>query len=786
MLNTLKGRLYFLSILIVLPLYFFIYWSFDYSRSMVQEELSHTAQFASNQAAENQEHLVDSTQEFLKSLVSISHLQNPNSDDCQRFIQEITPLFDHYVNIGVPNDKGILTCNGTQLTKAVDVSDRAYINEALAHKHFTSSGVQVDRAMGRPTINFAYPILSSEEGQALGAAVVVISLDWWNELLSTNHLPENSVAYVLDGNGQAVASFPKDIKFTAPDRFNSIWLGSDGVNRIFDKREVLNADGDVQLVFLTGVAVDQSLKRVNERFTLMAVIFSVLLAVIYVLFRVFFINTISKPLSLLSDLAVRLGRNEKVFHTQPTGVREMDDLQRCFVEMAELKLHAEGETIRQAQTDSLTGLPNRDAFTRKLSNSLILASEKGHNLSLVLIDLDNFKEVNDTRGHEIGDEVLKQIAERLLYNNPAAHYIGRIGGDEFVFLVEGDYSTPAHLQSLCQDIMTLIKQPFSVSYGGIVMSASIGVALYPEDGKNIRELMGAADQAMYYAKQCGRDTVRRFSKELNVALLQKIELIKDLRQAITNKEFYLVYQPIVNRKGVVTKFEALIRWQHPEKGLIAPDQFIRFAEESGQIVQIGAWVIEEAKYALQKIRQAYGRDIQISVNVSPIQLSNHQGNTCDFLSSLLTTFCEPEQGKNGLVVEITEHLLMNLDESTRSALLGFREKGIQVALDDFGTGYSSLAYIMNYDIDYLKIDKTFVQKLDDESSSISLCEAIISMAHKLNMSVIAEGVETEEQLDLLIEYGCDYLQGYYFSKPILLGEALTYCQDKQLKDMNAF
>jgi diguanylate cyclase (GGDEF)-like protein len=781
MLNTLKGRLYFLSILIVLPLYFFIYWSFDYSRTMVQEELLHIAQFSSNQAAENQEHLVDSTQEFLKSLVSISHLQNPNSDDCQRFIQEITPLFDHYVNIGVPNDKGVLTCNGTQLTKAVDVSDRAYISEALAHKHFTSSGVQVDRAMGHPTINFAYPILSSEEGeQSVGAAVVVISLDWWDALLSKNHLPENSVAYVLDGNGQAVASFPKNIKFEFPARFNSIWLGDDGVNRIFDKREVRNADGDVQLVFLTGVAVDQSLKRVNERFTLMAVIFSIMVAVIYVLFRLFFINTISKPLSLLSDLAVRLGRNEKVFHTQPTGVREMDDLQRCFVEMGELKSRAEDETIRQAQTDNLTGIPNRDAFTRKLSESLILAHERNHKLGIVLIDLDNFKEVNDTRGHEIGDEVLKQIAERLIHNNSAAHYIGRIGGDEFVFLIEGDYSTPVHLQSLCQDIMTLIKQPFPVAYGDVVMSASVGIALYPEDGGNSRELMGAADQAMYHAKKCGRDTVRRFSKELNVALLQKTELIKDLRQAIVNKEFYLVYQPIVNRKGVVTKFEALIRWQHPEKGLIAPDQFIRFAEESGQIVQIGAWVIDEAKYALQKIRQAYGRDIQISVNVSPIQLSNHQGNTGEFLSSLLTTFCESEQRQNGLVVEITEHLLMNLDESTRSALLGFREKGIQVALDDFGTGYSSLAYIMNYDIDYLKIDKSFVQKLDDESSSVSLCEAIISMAHKLNMSVIAEGVETEKQLDLLIEYGCDYLQGYYFSKPITLDQALIYRQDKVL------
>jgi EAL domain-containing protein (putative c-di-GMP-specific phosphodiesterase class I) len=228
----------------------------------------------------------------------------------------------------------------------------------------------------------------------------------------------------------------------------------------------------------------------------------------------------------------------------------------------------------------------------------------------------------------------------------------------------------------------------------------------------------------------------------------------------------------------LTKFEALIRWRQPLKGSIPPDQFIPFAEESGDIVEIGAWVIQEAKRALQQVRAVYGDDIQISVNVSPVQLSNHHGKTTEFLNQLLV-LSDDETRKNGLVVEITEHTLMSLDESTRNALLGFREKGIEVALDDFGTGYSSLAYIMNYDIDYLKIDKGFVQKLDDESSSAaSLCEAIISMAHKLNMSVIAEGVETKAQLDLLREYGCDYLQGYYFSKPITLEQVLVYQQDK--------
>jgi diguanylate cyclase (GGDEF)-like protein len=781
MLTTLKGRLYLFSILIVLPLYCFIYWSFDYSRVIVQEELLKAAKLVSTQAAENQKSLVDSTQRFLTSLVSISHIQQPNSVDCRRFVQELTSLFEGYVNIGVPNDKGILTCNGTQLKTTIDVSDRKYIHDALTKKSFTTSGVQVDRAMGHPTINFAYPVPSREnETVSAGVAVVVISLDWWSTLLSRNNLPADSVAYVLDSRGQAVASYPQNTRFEYPEHFNTIWQGDDGVNRIFDKREVLNADGQVQLTFLTGVAVDQSLKIVNERYTLMAVIFSILVMAIYALFQLFFINTISKPLHRLSDLALRLGRNEHISAVRPIGVKEMDDLQDCFIKMAEGKSQAEEEIIRLAQTDSLTGMPNRDAFNRKLSDILIVTNKNKSKLGIVLIDLDNFKEVNDTRGHEVGDDVLIKMAERFTKNCPSAHFISRIGGDEFIFLFEGEHSRPEKILVLCEEIVRLVKQPFTVTYGDVVMSASVGVALYPDDGKNIRELMGAADQAMYHAKKCGRDTIRRFNKELKDTLIQKMAWIKDLRHAISNQEFYLVYQPIINRQGLVTKFEALIRWQHPEKGLIAPDQFIRFAEESGQILEIGAWVINEAKRALPKIRQVYGRDTQISVNVSPMQLSKHHDNTCQFLSSLLTPDDNTEvtTQKNGLVVEITENLLMNLDENTRKALLGFQEKGIEVALDDFGTGYSSLSYLMNYDIDYLKIDKSFVQKLDDESSSVSLCEAIISMAHKLNMSVIAEGVETKEQCDLLLEYGCDYIQGFYFSRPMKLDQALVYKQEK--------
>ena len=779
MLKTLKGRLYFLSILIVIPFYFFIYLSFDYSRTMVENELLKSALIVSNQAVENHKRLMTSTERFLVLLAAFPQVQKPHSETCQRFISEIAPLYERYVNIGIPDKEGVLTCNGTALDSPLDLSDRRYIREAIMQDRFTSSGVHIDRTLGIPTVNFAYPVHSlTNQKDIVGAAVAVISLDWWSVLLNSNQLPENTISYLLDNYGNPVASYPDKAVFDIPKHFNMVIRSQDGVNRVFVQHQIKGWDGQPLLTFMTGIAVDEPLSTIDSRYTLIATSFSILVILILILLRLFFLNSISKPLNRLSDLAMKLGQNKHIHAALPTGVKEMDDLQDSFLDMAERKAQAEKKIVRQAQTDSLTGISNRDAFNQKLSK--ILLAEPANQVAIILLGLDNFKEVNDTLGHETGDEVLKAIASRLIACAPSARIISRLGGDEFILLLEG--CNEEKMLALSEQIRLSIKEPLMASHCEVLVTASIGIALYPDDGMNTKELMVAVDQAMYFAKQSGRDAARRFSWELKEALTIKIELIQDLRQAILNQEFHLLYQPIINKYGRVIKFEALIRWEHPTKGLIPPDNFIQFAEESGQIVEIGHWVILEAKRALAPIREVYGDMVQISVNVSPIQLSKQQGEDGRLLAELLskTTDSKDTHNHNGLVVEITEHLLMNSDESTRKALLAFREEGIQVALDDFGTGYSSLAYIMNYDIDYLKIDREFVQKLGEESTSETLCEAIITMAHALGVSVIAEGVETQEQADFLLGYGCDYLQGYYFSKPIPLQQALSYRQDKVL------
>ena len=774
--KTLQGRWVVFFSLIIIPCYLFIYLSFDYSRNIVKEDHLKMAKFVSFQAAENQNRIIDSSRSFLAALAQTPQVQDPDSDVCQRFVAELTPLYDHYMNIGVPNNRGILTCNGTPLAEPIDVSDRVYILDAINKKQFTSSGVQLDRASGALAINFASPIYNNKH-QVVGVVVVVMSLDWWRTLMSKSRLPDNSIAYVLDGNKTPVASYPNNIEYHPPPSLDAAWLGQDGISRMYSEYQVNDANGNTQLTFLTGVTVDKSLASVNRHYIMIIITLTIMVVIVLIIAQLFFINSISKPLKILSDLAIRLSRNEKVYASRPTGVKEMDSIQDQFIEMTEHKKEAEEKAIKQSQTDSLTGVSNRDAFSQILSSTLVEANEKQKKLGLVLLDLDNFKEINDTRGHEVGDEVLKKIATRLLQHCSYAKCISRMGADEFVLLFEDDKIKLCHILMLSEELKNIVKQTYPLPSGDVILSASFGVAIYPDDGGNPRELISAAVQAMYYAKMCGRDNVKRFNWDLKRALVDKIELIKDMRAAIKYKEFHLVYQPIVNQKGKVTKFEALIRWEHPVKGQIPPDQFIHFAEESGQIIEIGEWVIKEAKQALTQLQVVYGHELQVSVNVSPIQLPKKHEDMLELLSALKTHGDELIVGipfKNGLIVEITENLLMNLDEKTRQIFLDFRQNGIQVALDDFGTGYSSLAYIMNYDIDYLKIDKSFVQKLDHESSSLSLCEAIISMAHKLGVFVVAEGVETKMQADLLINYGCDYLQGYYFSKPMTLEKAITY------------
>jgi EAL domain-containing protein (putative c-di-GMP-specific phosphodiesterase class I) len=319
------------------------------------------------------------------------------------------------------------------------------------------------------------------------------------------------------------------------------------------------------------------------------------------------------------------------------------------------------------------------------------------------------------------------------------------------------------VQDIAQSILKKFEAPFQLDNDLTHVSVSIGITIYPEDGNIGEVLFKNADQAMYVAKSNGRNRYSYFTASMQAHAQNRMRLSNDLHLALPGQQFELYYQPIIDlHSGQVLKAEALLRWQHPTRGMIPPDQFIPLAEETGLIVDIGNWVFYEAARQAKRLQSLHHAGFQISINKSPVQFHNETNGHQAWIEFLLMNGL-PRQS---IVVEITEGLLMHTDESISAQLLGFRDAGVQVALDDFGTGYSSLSYLKKFDIDYLKIDRIFVHNLSRNSSDMALCEAIIIMAHKLDIKVVAEGIETEEQRELLQQIGCDFGQGYLFSPPL--------------------
>lgn len=418
----------------------------------------------------------------------------------------------------------------------------------------------------------------------------------------------------------------------------------------------------------------------------------------------------------------------------------------------------------QANYDSVTGLPNRHMFGDKLAEGARRANETGETMALLMIDLDRFKEINDTLGHSVGDRLLAKVSARLLECERPGDTIARIGGDEFALILNG-VSDIVEIEAVARDVLKRFEAPVTIDYEQVFVTASIGISLYPVDTQSLEELFRNADQALYAAKGYGRNCLHFFTPTLQRAANVRMRLANDLRQAIAERQFVVHYQPVVDlTTGRIVKAEALVRWQHPTRGLVSPGTFIPLAEETGLIVPLGDWVARQAIAEVARCRIAYAPEFQIAINQSPTQFRNSAFSGLGWVSELA------RHGLTGpaICLEITEGLLLNAEPQVMSNLIAFRDAGIEIAIDDFGTGYSSLAYLRRFDIDTLKVDRSFVAELD--GAGLDICEAIIVMAHRLGLQVVAEGVETEQQRDILKSIGCDYAQGYLFA-PALPGPA---------------
>lgn len=426
----------------------------------------------------------------------------------------------------------------------------------------------------------------------------------------------------------------------------------------------------------------------------------------------------------------------------------------------------------EANYDALTGLPNRRLFRDRLSEEIKRSRRSGRSLALLLIDLDRFKEVNDTLGHDAGDKLLIEAAKRISNCLRESDNVARPGGDEFMVILP-EITDPTRIGQVAQNVIEALLRPFLLNSHPAYVSASIGVALFPDDAGDMDTLLSYADQAMYAAKEQGRSCFSYFTPSLQERSRQRLELANELRGALAANQLEVYFQPIVElATGKVLKAEALLRWKHPTLGMIPPDRFIPIAEEVGLIHAIGDWVFHQAAQAAKRW-QGFGHDgIQVAVNKSPRQLVN--GRTQEKWADYLREIDLPP---SLISIEITEGLLMDGRLEVASKLLQFRDIGIQVSLDDFGTGYSAMSYLKKFDIDYLKIDKSFVRDMTTDPSDRAIAEAIIVMAHKLGLRVIAEGVETAEQRDLLAAADCDFAQGYLFARPMPQAEFEAFLKE---------
>lgn len=426
--------------------------------------------------------------------------------------------------------------------------------------------------------------------------------------------------------------------------------------------------------------------------------------------------------------------------------------------------------------DALTNLPNRLYLSQKIKNILLDAEENSQKFAVIFLDLDHFKNINDTLGHDIGDVLLQTVANVLKESVSQDTLIARIGGDEFIMVVS-DFNDQNELIPTINKLLDSFRKDLLIKEYSLRLSASIGISIYPDDAQNVKDLMKYADIAMYKAKGDGRDNFSFFSQELNKKLHNEVDIVNDMQRAFLENEFKLYYQPKIDVKSKkIIGAEALLRWQHKQKGLIGPNLFIPLAENTGFILNLGKFVIQNSTRAIKRLNSLGYKNLSISINVSTRQFQNTNLYQ-DLKESIEDNKIDPAQ----LGIEITESVMLKYVDNALVALNEIKKLGISIHIDDFGTGYSSLSYLKRFPIDTLKIDKSFVDDINDrEENGSLLVNTILSMGKSLNLKTVAEGVETKEQYEFLRDNGCDAIQGYYFAKPMCEDDFIALLKEDKI------
>ena len=672
--------------------------------------------------------------------------------------------------------------------------------ELLASLASTSSGaddgtvlrVAEDFSRSHPHLFLTRRITLDDGDTATSAAALISSYDASAivRLLDTT-AANNGVRYVLRDSRE-------HIRLTDPASTDAPWLQrvvSQHRNTAGSGQSLITDIDDVPYLsrhdeLLAGLSVItlkplDELTRASQELTTRIALVSIIIALLAcAVMYVSVTRLITRPLQSLAKATRVIAEGHLDLALDLPQKDEVGDLGRALTDMGR-RLKQSTEQIEElAYFDSLTGLPNKVSFFDGVQALIDGAAASNSAVALMFFDLDNFKTINESLGHQVGDELLNQVGKRLrecvrtgdiiesvhnLQRHTGNALLARMGGDEFT-LALANIQDAQQASKVAVRILAKLAMPFHLGENEVFVGASIGIATYPHDGENAEQLLKHADIAMYEAKSRGKNNFQFFDMRMNDPINERLALESAMRVALDNKEFMLFYQPKVPvGPQQHFEFEALLRWKHPQKGFISPAVFIPIAEETGLIQQISEWVFDEACRQAKVWLDQGIHDVRVSVNLSPVQMN--YGNPVGTVSTCLRVHDLPARC---LEVEITESGLMRNEQLATSTLKLLKDSGIRIALDDFGTGYSSLAYLRRFPIDVLKIDRAFIRDVESDPTSVKVLDAVVSLAKSLNLDIVAEGVETQHQRDMLVERHCDYIQGFLHAKPSPPEEAMAF------------
>lgn len=777
LLSKLHFRLLILVLVTMLPAFVIISRTTWQQRDEARQTAEQLAIKTAGNFAVGQQKLMDDSHRFLAQLAGDRNfIEAASHGECAGFLKYLLRQpSSHFSDLIVTDAQGSILCSANPLPLNVDVSDRSYFQRAMARPAFAVGDYQISRINGKQTMFLALPYFD-KPGQAKGIIAAGLNFDWLQQMLTSATLPAGSTLTLVDSTGTILVGYPA-IKGQSgapvPERekfleliagkshgtIDTIWL--DGVSRITFIAQLLHTPGK-SIYLRIGIPNDAVFGNIDRQFwtNFFALAASAMLAL--GLGLVMSEQLLLRRLRDLTVTARRLGAGDLAARPQQTPDHgELGQLAQAFTEMAE-RLQTHEQHIEHLVTrDGLTGLPNRFLLVERANQAILQAKRDQQCMALAVLDLDRFKFLNDSLGSVRADTLLMSVAERLRNLAPVDAMVAHLGADEFAVLLP-DQAQDGGAEAAAAKLSELFLRPFQVMERTIHVSVGIGIALYPSDGDNGDKLLAHARAAVHHIKQNGGNGIQAYTAQMKADAVERLRIEQALSLALKRDELVLHYQPKIDLKtGRMSGMEALLRWNCAELGLVSPARFIPLAEETGLILPIGEWVLQEACRQHQAWRRAGLEPPPVAVNVSARQFWHG-----DLATTVAQILQETSCSASSLELEVTESVVIHDIDDTVIALEELVKLGITVSLDDFGTGYSSLSYLRRLPLDKLKIDRSFLHNLVDDPHAAMLIREIISIAHTLDLAVITEGVESADEVDFLLDCGCDEVQGYYFSKPL--------------------